>query len=108
MNLFIRQTNWTSSKDFWATYMLTQIATVRFVSFGKLILIVFIIEEDYQQVTCSIKINRIFVLISYIYAKCEELLREDIWDKLGNISDNYNMSWLVSGDFNCIVDLVEK
>ncbi|XP_059315722.1 uncharacterized protein LOC132066425 [Lycium ferocissimum] len=65
-------------------------------------------DEDDQQVTCTITINGTPLLITYIYAKCDAQLRVDLRNKLRSISDNYNLPWLVTGDFNCIIDPVEK
>ncbi|XP_060211761.1 uncharacterized protein LOC132639325 [Lycium barbarum] len=65
-------------------------------------------DEDDQQVTCTITINGTPFLITYIYAKCDAQLRVDLRNKLRSISDNYNLPWLITGDFNCIIDPVEK
>ncbi|KAM3305729.1 hypothetical protein P3S67_012596 [Capsicum chacoense] len=65
-------------------------------------------EEDDQQVTCTITIKGNPLLISYVYAKCDAHLRDDLWNKLKIINDNYNLTWLIAGDFNCIIDPVEK
>ncbi|XP_070057363.1 uncharacterized protein [Nicotiana tomentosiformis] len=43
-----------------------------------------------------------------VYAKCDDQLREDLWESLRTLSDSYNLPWLVTGDFNCIINPVEK
>ncbi|PHU20008.1 hypothetical protein BC332_11159 [Capsicum chinense] len=65
-------------------------------------------EEDDQQVTCTITIKGNPLLISYVYVKCDSHLRDNLWNKLRIINDNYNLPWLIVGDFNCIIDPVEK
>ncbi|XP_070036954.1 uncharacterized protein [Nicotiana tomentosiformis] len=41
-------------------------------------------------------------------AKCEEDLREELWNKLRNLCDNFKLSWFIVGDFNCITGAAEK
>ncbi|XP_019266683.1 PREDICTED: uncharacterized protein LOC109244105 [Nicotiana attenuata] len=67
-----------------------------------------VIEESEQQVTCEIKWNGDTIIISAVYAKCDAVLREDLWDSLRDIADRYKLPWLIAGDFNCIVDPGEK
>lgn len=35
-----------------------------------------VIDEDEKQITCIIKYNRISLLVSYVYSRCEEDLRK--------------------------------
>lgn len=65
-------------------------------------------EEDEQQNSFEVNVQGSILLIIYIYAKCNANMRVDLWDKLRSISANYDLPWMVSGDFNCIVDLAEK
>ncbi|KAH0748476.1 hypothetical protein KY290_027708 [Solanum tuberosum] len=48
------------------------------------------------------------ILATVIYAKCDALERINMWDDIYNISVNYNMPWLVGGDFNVIMSDEEK
>lgn len=67
------------------------------------------ILDDYeQQVTCSIKFNGVTLLLTYVYVKCEDHPREELWDRLRYINGNFNLPWLVVGDFNCITDPAEN
>ncbi|XP_059285826.1 uncharacterized protein LOC132039345 [Lycium ferocissimum] len=40
--------------------------------------------------------------------KCDEQLRETLWDDLRLIANNSNFPWMVVGDFNCILAPEEK
>lgn len=67
-----------------------------------------ILDTDDQQVSCIVKMDNTTAVVSLIYAKCYEHLRELLWDKLRIINNNYKLPWLVIGDFNCIIDPAEK
>lgn len=67
-----------------------------------------VIEETDQHVACSIDWEGTKILVSSVYAKCDAGLREELWDNLKDISQNYNLSWYIVGDFNCITDPDEK
>lgn len=47
-------------------------------------------------------------MISFVYAKCDDVLREDLWDSLRDIAERYRLPWLIVGDLNYIVDPGEK
>lgn len=66
------------------------------------------VEEDDQQVTCIINQDGVSLLISSVYAKCNDELRECMWDKLRVINAKYNLPWFIVGDFNYIIDPSEK
>ncbi|XP_059315605.1 uncharacterized protein LOC132066278 [Lycium ferocissimum] len=67
-----------------------------------------VVEETDQQATCLINWMGNNVLITTVYAKCDANLREALWDSMRDISVNYNLPWLIAGDFNCITDPAEK
>ncbi|KAK6779623.1 hypothetical protein RDI58_021807 [Solanum bulbocastanum] len=46
--------------------------------------------------------------LSIVYAKCDELLRVELWDNLRDIAARINGPWGVVGDFNVIRDAEEK
>ncbi|XP_060182379.1 uncharacterized protein LOC132612052 [Lycium barbarum] len=67
-----------------------------------------ILEDKEQYVTCSIKYQEDTILLPVVYAKCDEQLRETLWDDLRLIANNSNSPWMVVGDFNCILVPEEK
>ncbi|XP_060200341.1 uncharacterized protein LOC132628591 [Lycium barbarum] len=67
-----------------------------------------ILEDKEQHVTCSIKYQEDTILLTVVYAKCDEQLRETLWDELRLIANNSNSPWMVVGDFNCILAPEEK
>lgn len=50
-----------------------------------------ITDSDEQQVSCSINLNSNSMMITFIYAKCDENLREGLSDKLTMLSSNNNL-----------------
>jgi len=48
------------------------------------------------------------IIITAVYAKCKNQLREALRDYLRHMANNINISWLIGGDFNCILDASEK
>ncbi|KAH0781085.1 hypothetical protein KY290_000683 [Solanum tuberosum] len=46
--------------------------------------------------------------ISVVYAKCDELLRRELWDDLRNNANIAISPWGVVGDFNVIIKAEEK
>ncbi|XP_019237050.1 PREDICTED: uncharacterized protein LOC109217274 [Nicotiana attenuata] len=48
------------------------------------------------------------ILVTSVYAKCEVVLREQLWNNLRDISQNYKLPCYIAGDFNCIIDPSEK
>ncbi|XP_059289936.1 uncharacterized protein LOC132043485 [Lycium ferocissimum] len=67
-----------------------------------------ILEDKEQHITCSIKYQEDTILLTVVYAKCDEQLRETLWDELRLIASNSNSPWMVVGDFNCILAPEEK
>ncbi|KAG5631132.1 hypothetical protein H5410_002849 [Solanum commersonii] len=47
-------------------------------------------------------------MISAIYARCTAMERRELWENLEIIAENNNLSWLVGGDFNVIMNEEEK
>lgn len=66
------------------------------------------IENTGQQITCKVNWMGNTILITNVYAKCDALLRQSLWDNLKDIFVNFSLPWQISGDFNCIIDPEEK
>ncbi|XP_016435434.1 uncharacterized protein LOC107761696 [Nicotiana tabacum] len=67
-----------------------------------------VVEESEQKVTCSFNWMGTNILITFVYVKCIADFRKDLWENVKNISDRYSLSQYIAGDFDCIVDPVEK
>jgi len=69
-----------------------------------------VISNTDQQLTLQLHFQDTgdIILATVIYAKCDALERINMWDDIYNISVNYNMPWLVGGDFNVIMSDEEK
>ncbi|KAH0637891.1 hypothetical protein KY290_036024 [Solanum tuberosum] len=69
-----------------------------------------IIEDEVQHVLVHIKFpeDPNDFHLSIVYAKCDELLRVELWDNLRDIAARINGPWGVVGDFNVIIDAEEK
>lgn len=48
------------------------------------------------------------VFVSAIYAKCNSTERNDLWERLENLSTTIDNTWCVGGDFNIIMESEEK
>ncbi|XP_060183209.1 uncharacterized protein LOC132613179 [Lycium barbarum] len=48
------------------------------------------------------------MVVTIVYAKCDEVERVNLWDFLCNISTTMSMPWLTGGDFNVILNEEEK
>ena len=46
-------------------------------------------------------------LVSFIYAKCDHVLRRPLWDHLASLQQS-SFSWMIVGDFNTIVSSTER
>lgn len=68
-----------------------------------------ILDHDDQQITCEIKHVScpVTYLTTFVYAKCRDHLRRDLWDKMLQF---YRLDswWCSIGDFNVITDMEEK
>ncbi|KAK4733763.1 hypothetical protein R3W88_008024 [Solanum pinnatisectum] len=69
-----------------------------------------VLEEDEQQVTCSIRHAEIQeqFFITFVYAKCKEYLRRPLWDRLLHQASGNNKPWCSVGDYNVITSIEEK
>ncbi|WMV33526.1 hypothetical protein MTR67_026911 [Solanum verrucosum] len=69
-----------------------------------------VISNTDQQLTLQLHFQDTgdIILATMIYTKCDALERINMWDDTCNISVNYNMPWLVGGDFNVIMSDEEK
>ncbi|XP_055800325.1 uncharacterized protein LOC129869710 [Solanum dulcamara] len=68
-----------------------------------------IIDQDEQHITCEIKhvTWHITYLTTFVYAKCKDHLRRDLWDKL-LLYSSVGKPWCTIGDFNVITGIEEK
>ncbi|XP_015158226.1 uncharacterized protein [Solanum tuberosum] len=53
------------------------------------------------------KNNRSFI-ISSVYARCNALERLELWEELEGIAEDWQLPWMVGGDFNVIINEEEK
>ncbi|KAH0712277.1 hypothetical protein KY289_008236 [Solanum tuberosum] len=70
-----------------------------------------ILDEDDQHVTCEIAHNELQTQFTttIIYAKCKDLLRRPLWDRmLQQANDTANSPWCAVGDYNVITSMDEK
>lgn len=42
-------------------------------------------------------------LASFVYAKCIEVERRDLWEALISFGNNLSISWIIGGDFNMVL-----
>lgn len=68
-----------------------------------------ILKDQEQQITCQI--NHVMwpkaFMVTFVYAKCKDLLRRSHWDKMLNYS-NTDMPWCSIGGLNVITSPEEK
>ncbi|XP_059306288.1 uncharacterized protein LOC132057690 [Lycium ferocissimum] len=69
-----------------------------------------VMSDSEQQVTIKMNLIRSLhhILVSIVYAKCDERDREDLWDALNQMIPDDNIPWLVGGDFNVILSEENK
>ncbi|XP_070045223.1 uncharacterized protein [Nicotiana tomentosiformis] len=69
-----------------------------------------ILEDTEQQVTCTIShhMSHAPLLLTVVYAKCKAHQRQKLWTELTTIADRVQGVWGVVGDFNVIIDTMEK
>lgn len=68
-----------------------------------------LIEASDQFITVSINAGfSCHVLATIVHASCSLVERRALWDYLVDFSGSCNSPWLVGGDFNSILDLMEK
>lgn len=48
------------------------------------------------------------IVITSIYATCNALERLELWDELERLAEEVDVPWIVEGDFNVILDQLEK
>ncbi|XP_060211976.1 uncharacterized protein LOC132639554 [Lycium barbarum] len=69
-----------------------------------------VISESEQQVTLQLihsSLNQ-SVLVLVVYAKCDRLEREELWDDMVDLVNQQDLPWIIGGDFNVIVSDEEK
>lgn len=67
-----------------------------------------LISNNIQQITMSFDTGILKILISAVYARCDALDRLELQENLESIAEENQMSWLVGGDFNVILNNEEK
>lgn len=69
-----------------------------------------IIHDSYQSVNG--RINHVTsgtdFHLSMVYAKCRSIQRKLSWEEIVNISENIQVPWSLTGDFNVIAEIEEK
>ncbi|XP_049359160.1 uncharacterized protein LOC125823817 [Solanum verrucosum] len=69
-----------------------------------------VLSDSHQQLSIIFK-NQVLqkeICVTAVYARCNALDRLELWDELENISINSDISWIVGGDFNVVLDASEK
>ncbi|KAG5598678.1 hypothetical protein H5410_030048 [Solanum commersonii] len=68
-----------------------------------------LVESSHQHIFINFKQEggQIEVIITTIFAKCDDNMREELWDTLQHIAAN-NKPWLVGGYFNVILTQEKK
>lgn len=69
-----------------------------------------IISDTIQLLTIKFKhhISYKEVMITAVYVKCSAIKRLELWEELECLANDLQISWLVGGDFNVILDDFEK
>lgn len=67
-------------------------------------------EDQDQELTLKLANQNagISLLVTLVYAKCRANERLALWDSLVDLSDSYQMPWIIGGDFNVIRTDEEK
>ncbi|XP_019234732.1 PREDICTED: uncharacterized protein LOC109215172 [Nicotiana attenuata] len=52
--------------------------------------------------------SQISFIVTFVYAKCDNIERIELWDSMYYLARDMTMPWLVAGDFNVIWDEEEK
>ncbi|KAG5610650.1 hypothetical protein H5410_021931 [Solanum commersonii] len=69
-----------------------------------------LISDTNQQLSlnlCSQTLGISF-LTTIVYAKCDKNLRMDLWGDILSLSNGISMPWILGGDFNAVLNGVEK
>ncbi|XP_059306407.1 uncharacterized protein LOC132057830 [Lycium ferocissimum] len=69
-----------------------------------------VISDTIQQVSLKLMLldqNKSMV-ITFIYAKSDEVERLQLWEDIYHVAASINLSWLVGGDFNVVLHEEEK
>ncbi|XP_060212131.1 uncharacterized protein LOC132639718 [Lycium barbarum] len=68
-----------------------------------------LMDED-QQITLKIHHQDIEkdIIVSFVYAKCDEGERLALWDDMYQIASSMNLPWMIGEDFNVILSEEEK
>lgn len=68
-----------------------------------------ITSDSDQQISIKILVpkHQKHMLILMVYAKCTENERIPLWNSIYNLA-NTNLSWLIGGDFNALINGEEK
>uniref|UniRef100_M1CEI6 Non-LTR reverse transcriptase n=1 Tax=Solanum tuberosum TaxID=4113 RepID=M1CEI6_SOLTU len=71
---------------------------------------VVVIEDSTQQMTLKVVHQNMGVeaLVTVVYASCNAINREELWNSIQHISSHFSLPWLVGGDFNVILSPEEK
>ncbi|XP_059284804.1 uncharacterized protein LOC132038098 [Lycium ferocissimum] len=83
---------------------------VKYVFFFNENIDVDILEDTAQQITVKLFFQELHknMVVTMVYAKCDEVERVNLWDCLCNLSATMSMPWLIGGDFNVILNEEEK
>lgn len=66
-----------------------------------------VLLDSIQQVTMKFSSNSKSVPISIVYARCSALEILELWDELQSVGFS-DISWIIRGDFNVILNKDEK
>ncbi|KAL3363180.1 hypothetical protein AABB24_012466 [Solanum stoloniferum] len=67
-------------------------------------------EDSTQQMTLKVVHQNMGVeaLVTVVYASCNAINREELWNSIQHISSHISLPWLVGGDFNVMLSPEEK
>jgi len=69
-----------------------------------------IIDDSAQQLTLKIhdsNLNKAFYATT-VYAKCDSMQRVNLWEELYQLHNSSTLPWIISGDFNVVLNENEK
>ncbi|KAG5612985.1 hypothetical protein H5410_024266 [Solanum commersonii] len=67
-----------------------------------------VVSDSIKQISLKLSKNNVEMICTAVYARCDALERLELWEELEALSANINISWMVGGDFNIILNEEEK
>lgn len=67
-----------------------------------------VLSSSPNYIDTSLTYQGIFSNVTFIYGEPQQNLRRDFWDKMSELGSGRESAWLITGDFNDILDNTEK